>query len=118
MKMITAVVRPFKLDELRIFLGRALEEYRLRHEASALRKTLKQRFSATNLIGDTPAMRAVIDIIERVADADVPVEMQQYVGLNAELAKDWPEIVRMEDPLPEAALWATVKDKLGLLKRA
>lgn len=52
------------------------------------------------------------------ADADVPAEMQQYVGLNAELAKDWPEIVRMEDPLPEAALWATVKDKLGLLKRA
>jgi ferredoxin len=52
------------------------------------------------------------------ADTDVPAEMQQYVGLNAELAKDWPEIVRMEDPLPEAALWATIKDKLGLLKRA
>jgi ferredoxin len=52
------------------------------------------------------------------ADADVPAEMQQYVGLNAELAKDWPEIVRMEDPLAEATLWATIKDKLGLLKRA
>ena len=48
----------------------------------------------------------------------MPAEMQHYIGLNAELAKDWPEIVRMEDPLPEAALWATVKDKLGLLKRA
>ncbi len=52
------------------------------------------------------------------ADTDVPADMQQYVGLNAELAKDWPEIVRIEDPLPEAAFWATVKDKLGLLKRA
>ena len=52
------------------------------------------------------------------ADADVPAEMQQYVGLNAELAKDWPEIVQKAEPLPEAALWATVADKLGLLKRA
>ncbi|MGO9004677.1 MAG: ferredoxin FdxA [Beijerinckiaceae bacterium] len=51
-------------------------------------------------------------------DADVPALMQLYVGLNAELAKDWPEIVRMENPLPEASLWATVKDKLDLLKRA
>lgn len=74
------LTKPFKLDELRIFLGRALEDYRLRHEATALRKTLKQRFSATNLIGDTPAMRAVIDIIERVADADVPVLVTGETG--------------------------------------
>ena len=47
------LTKPFKLDELRIFLSRALEDYRLRHEASALRKTLKQRFSSANLIGDT-----------------------------------------------------------------
>jgi ferredoxin len=52
------------------------------------------------------------------ADADVPADMQQYVALNAELAKDWPEIVRKEEALPEATLWATAKDKLGLLKRA
>jgi two-component system response regulator HydG len=74
------LTKPFKLDELRIFLGRALEEYRLRQEASALRKTLKQRFSATNLIGDTPAMRAVVDVIERVADADVPVLITGETG--------------------------------------
>jgi two-component system, NtrC family, response regulator HydG len=74
------LTKPFKLDELRIFLGRALEEYKLRREASALRQTLKQRFSATNLIGDTPAMRAVIDVIERVADADVPVLVTGETG--------------------------------------
>ena len=74
------LTKPFKLDELRIFLGRALEEHRLRHEASALRKTLKQRFSSANLIGETPAMRAVIDVIERVADADVPVLITGETG--------------------------------------
>ncbi len=74
------LTKPFKLDELRIFLARALEEHRLRHEATALRKTLKQRFSAANLIGDTPAMRAVIDVIERVADTDVPVLITGETG--------------------------------------
>lgn len=74
------LTKPFKLDELAIFLQRALDDYRLRHEASALRKTLKQRFSTTNLIGDSPALRAVIDVIERVADADVPVLITGETG--------------------------------------
>jgi ferredoxin len=52
------------------------------------------------------------------ADAEVPADMQQFVALNAELAKDWPEIVRKEEALPEAARWADAKDKLVLLKRA
>ncbi len=51
-------------------------------------------------------------------DNDLPRGMESYIELNAELAKDWPVIVRTEDPLPEAAVWAAVKDKLGLLKRA
>lgn len=50
-------------------------------------------------------------------DADVPRGLRHYIALNAELAKDWPLISRTEDPLPEAAFWATVKDKLSLLKR-
>jgi len=52
------------------------------------------------------------------ADADVPAGLEQYVALNAEPAKDWPAITRTVDPLPEASRWATVRDKLELLKRA
>ena len=52
------------------------------------------------------------------ADSDVPPGLQQYVALNAELAKDWPAITRKVDPLPEASHWAGVRDKLQLLKRA
>jgi two-component system response regulator HydG len=67
------LTKPFKTDELAIFLKRAIDEYRLRREATALRTTLKQRFSSANLIGDSVAMRAVVDVIERVSNADVPV---------------------------------------------
>ena len=52
------------------------------------------------------------------ADGDVPPGLQQYVALNAELAKDWPTITRKVDALPEASRWAEVRDKLALLKRA
>ena len=108
------LTKPFKLDELTIFLQRALEEYRLRHEASALRKTLKQRFSTTNLIGDSPALRAVIDVIERVADADVPVLVTGETGtgkgivaraLHAESARHGAAFVPVNcGALPEALL--------------
>ncbi len=52
------------------------------------------------------------------ADVEVPAAMKPFIALNAELAKDWPEIVRGEDPLPEAAFWASVKEKFALLRRA
>ena len=67
------LTKPFKTDELAIFLKRAIDEYHLRREATALRTTLKQRFSSANLIGDSVAMRSIVDVIERVANADVPV---------------------------------------------
>jgi two-component system response regulator HydG len=74
------LTKPFKTEELAIFLGRALDENRLRREATALRTTLKQRFAATNLIGDSAAMRTVVAVIERVANADVPVLVTGETG--------------------------------------
>ncbi len=52
------------------------------------------------------------------ADSEVPAGMEKYAQLNAELSRQWPPIVRRADPLPQADHWATVKDKLPLLKGA
>jgi ferredoxin len=52
------------------------------------------------------------------ADGDVPGGMRSYIALNAELARDWPPIVKPKAPLPDAERWATVTDKQVLLKRA
>ena len=48
---------------------------------------------------------------------DVPDEQQQYIQLNAELAKIWPVITEKKDALPDADEWAEVKDKLEYLER-
>jgi len=67
------LTKPFKLDELVIFLRRAIEDSRLRREADALRTTLRERFGRSALIGYSAPMRSLFDTLERVATADVPL---------------------------------------------
>ena len=46
------------------------------------------------------------------AEEDVPADQQQYIALNAELAKKWPTITRSKDPMPDADTWKDVKNKI------
>jgi len=52
------------------------------------------------------------------AQEDLPDELHEYIALNAELAKDWPVIADVREPLPEAEEWAEQKDKLQYLQRS
>jgi two-component system response regulator HydG len=67
------LTKPFKVDELALFLERAIDETRLRREALSLKRTLKERFALGNLIGPSGAMRDVSELVVRVADAGAPV---------------------------------------------
>jgi two-component system response regulator HydG len=67
------MTKPFKVDELALFLERALGEARLRREAITLKRALRERLGLDNLVGSSAAMREVCDLVERVADATVPV---------------------------------------------
>ena len=51
------------------------------------------------------------------AEDDVPAGMENFIALNAELAKEWPVIIERKDPAPDADEWCKVKDKLGHLER-
>ena len=74
------LTKPFKVDELELFLRRALEEARLRNEAVVLRRALRERFSLANIVGSSPPMRALFDLVERVADAEAPVLLTGETG--------------------------------------
>jgi two-component system response regulator HydG len=74
------LTKPFKVDELVLFLDRALEDSRLRHEAAALRSTLRERFGLGNVVGNSDAIRALSDVVERVATANVPVLLTGETG--------------------------------------
>lgn len=67
------LTKPFKIEELALFLARALEELHARREARSLARALRATFSLDHVVGDSPAMRDLADVVRRVADADVPV---------------------------------------------
>lgn len=67
------LVKPFKLDELVVFLERALDEQQVRAEARALRAALTERFSLGSIVGKSAPMQAVYDVVDRVKDAAAPV---------------------------------------------
>jgi two-component system, NtrC family, response regulator HydG len=80
------LTKPFKVDELELFLRRALDEARLRSEAVVLRRALRERFALGNLVGESTSMRALFDQMERIADADVPVLLSGETGTGKGLA--------------------------------
>jgi len=66
------LLKPFKVAELDLVLGRALEERALRRETRTLRRALRQRFALDQLVAQSDATRQVRELIERIADAEVP----------------------------------------------
>jgi two-component system response regulator HydG len=74
------LTKPFKVDELALFLGRALAEARLRREASLLRRELRESAPLANVIGRSSAMREATSLVLRVADASTPVLLLGETG--------------------------------------
>lgn len=74
------LTKPFKVEELALFLERALDDSRLRHEAASLRTTLRERFGLRNVVGQSEAIRALAELVERVATANVPILLTGETG--------------------------------------
>jgi two-component system response regulator HydG len=79
------VVKPFKLAEMRIHLERALELRRLRRDNHALRTELRKGWSLGKLIGKSPSMRQVFELVERVSQATATVLITGESGTGKEL---------------------------------
>jgi two-component system response regulator HydG len=74
------LTKPFKLDELIVFVERALADRELRRETETLRRSVREQFSLAGLIGRSPAMQAVVNVIERIAGTKVPVLITGEAG--------------------------------------
>jgi two-component system response regulator HydG len=67
------LTKPFKTEELALFLDRVIDERRVRREVTALRAVLQEPGAGAGVIGTSRAIREALDIAERVARSDVPV---------------------------------------------
>ena len=78
------LTKPFDNDELRGLVARALELRRLRRENRRLRREVGDRF-ASGMVAESPAMRAVLELVDRAAAATAAVLIQGESGTGKEV---------------------------------
>ena len=80
--------KPFRLSEMEVVVRRALEKRRLQRQLSNLRHSLDKDNPLNRIIGDSPTMRQVKDLVERVAELDANVLIIGETGTGKELISD------------------------------
>ena len=77
--------KPFKLDDFRLGVQRALSYNKAICENIYLRKQLKDKYQFNQIIGTSPKMQAVFKMIERVANTDSTILILGESGTGKEL---------------------------------
>ena len=79
------LTKPFHLDEVVLQVERALEGRRLKEDHAALSRLVGAREGLAGLVGNSPPMQRLYDLIERVAPAPLPVLVRGESGTGKEL---------------------------------
>jgi len=77
--------KPFKVDELKLCVQRALSYNAAVTETVYLRKQLKKKYEFSQIIGSAPKMQEVFKMIERVANTDSTILVLGESGTGKEL---------------------------------
>src|SRR5262249_52084490 len=79
------VSKPFQIDELLHVLDAALEQRRLRSENAYLRAQLEERYRFTGIIGKSPAMKRLFQLLETVAATNSTILVTGETGTGKEV---------------------------------
>ena len=79
------VTKPFKVDELRLVVDKALEKKQLSSENRRLRSELREQLSRRNLVGNSQPMQRVFELVSRVADTKTNLLISGESGTGKEL---------------------------------
>src|ERR1700726_505013 len=80
------VTKPMNLDKVEILIARALKGRNLEQENRVLRQQIDERYGLENIIGESPALREVLDVIRQVAPSSANVLLEGESGTGKELA--------------------------------
>ncbi|MGQ9662039.1 MAG: sigma-54-dependent transcriptional regulator [Kiritimatiellia bacterium] len=134
------ITKPFKVDELLITVQRALQYRQALYENADLRARLDTRYQFENIVAESASMKAVCEMIRRVAPTDATVLIYGESGTGKELVaraihKNSPRqnknfvavnCAALPEPLLESEMFGHVKgaftgavsDKEGLFEAA
>jgi DNA-binding NtrC family response regulator len=79
------LARPAVAADLATSAGRLLGERRIGAEYELLRRQVERPYSFDDIVGGSPAMRKVFELIEQIADSDVDVLVRGETGTGKEL---------------------------------
>lgn len=64
------IIKPFNMEEFVLIVDRAAEQISLKKEVEFLRREVQQRYSFGNIIGKSPQMQKVFQLIKQVANTN------------------------------------------------
>ena len=79
------LTKPFKIDEVRLNISNALRSKNLETEVRVLKKELVKEYSFQNMIGNSEAMHAVFNLVQRVSQAPTNVLITGESGTGKEV---------------------------------
>jgi len=79
------ITKPFQMDEMTLTVKKALETRRLHKKVHRLQREVESRYHFHNLIGQSPAMQKIYDLIGRISDTASNVLITGESGTGKEL---------------------------------
>ncbi len=79
------ITKPFVLDELMMVVERGIGVSELQHENRMLKRHLRKKYKFDGLIGDSPRMQQVYEMIEKIFDIDSTILITGESGTGKEL---------------------------------
>ncbi|HAS55644.1 MAG: Fis family transcriptional regulator [Nitrospirae bacterium GWC2_57_13] len=79
------ITKPFKVDEIKLIIQKALERHHLKKENILLRREMESRAGFDNFIGKSEAMKKIFSLIRQVADTKSTVLISGESGTGKEL---------------------------------
>ncbi len=80
------LLKPFDVEELKNIVRNALEKRRLENENRILKRELKEKGRLEDLVGESPRMKEVLELIDRIAPTHSTVLICGESGTGKELA--------------------------------
>jgi len=79
------LLKPLDVGAVLVFLGKALEKRRLLREASGLRERVRERFRLKNVVGESPELQGVFEVVRQAAPTKATVLVLGESGTGKEL---------------------------------